>query len=323
VRLPYRSIRTATASLTLLAMPVLNADVALRYEIEIKLNPNLPAQIKQQAMQGMDASVPKEISMKFKNGRGYSSSGQFTSNCDFVKQEITILDLAGKRYATVGFDKFADEMAAAMPRMPQEVTSATAAMKTHIESKVTGQTAAIQGIEGEEHQVEMTVDAPATPNMPQGPMMRIVMHFWMAKASEAMRVPAVRELAGYNLFTVATLNPISSMRKMVQQVPGFGEGFAALMKEFQSGAYVTLRLRMEVFMPMIGAMAKQLPAGNNPFGAGFDAEAPFLEMNQELAEISTASIPDSVFEIPQGYAPVAAADILKDMLSRIQPTAKH
>jgi hypothetical protein len=79
------------ASLTLLAMPLLNADVTLRYKMEIKLNPSLPAQMTQ-AMQGTNAALPKESSMQFKSGKGYSSSGLNTI-CDFGKQEITVLSI--------------------------------------------------------------------------------------------------------------------------------------------------------------------------------------------------------------------------------------
>jgi hypothetical protein len=66
------------------------------------------------------------------------------------------------------------------------------------------------------------------PNMPSGPMMRMVMRFWRAKGSEVMRVPAVREVAGYNLFAAATMNPVSSMEKTFRQMPGFSDNFAAV-----------------------------------------------------------------------------------------------
>jgi len=72
---------------------------------------------------------------------------------------------------------------------------------------------------------------------------------------------------------------------------------------------------------MIAAMMKANP-GASPFGADFDANAPFMTMNQELAEISTASIPDSVFQIPEGYTAAPAADILKDMIARMQAGKK-
>jgi hypothetical protein len=36
-------------------------------------------------------------------------------------------------------------------------------------------------------------------------------------------------------------------------------------------------------MPVIAAM----PAGDSPFGAGFDADAPFIQIQMEVAKLST------------------------------------
>ncbi len=307
--------------LTLLAIPVLNADVTVRYKMEIKVNPSLPAQMAQ-AMQGTSASLPKESSMQFKSGKGYSSAGLNTLS-DFAKQEITVLDPAGKKYGSIQFDKFGDEIAAGMPQMPEQAKAAMAALKTHVESKTTGRTATIQGIEAEEHQIEMTVDGMPGTNMPEGPMMRMVMHIWIAKTSEIMRVPAVRELAGYHLFTASTMNPAAAIQKAFMQMPGLGGAMAEMVKGLQSSTQVILRMQVEMFMPMVAAMMKQAPAGTDAPGTAIDADAPFMEMNQEAAEVSTASIADSVFQIPEGYKSVAVSEILKDINARTKVPAKQ
>ncbi len=185
------------------------------------------------------------------------------------------------------------------------------AMKGHSQSKATGRTATIQGVEAEEREIVMTVDLPEMPGGPTGAMMRMVMHLWTAKASEATRVPAIRELAGYKLFSIAGMDPVTSMAKTFQQIPGFGDTMSALMKELKSGGTsVFLRTQVEMFMPMMGAMLKQMPG--SPAGAGFDPDAPLVHLTTELAELSTASVSDSVFQVPEGYQSVPAADILKD-----------
>jgi len=221
----------ALISLAMLAIPALDADVTLRYKTEVSFNPALPPQMAQ-AMPGMEAVLPKESSVQLRNGKGFSSSGANVSMCDFSKQEMTLLDNEGKRYATLPFAQFGDAFAGAMPEMPSQPAGMMASMKSHFESKATGRTETIQGIEGEEHEFVMTVDAPALPNMPSGgPMMRMVMRFWRARPGEVMRVPAVREVAGYNLFAAATMNPVSSMEKVFRQMPGFANNFAAVYKE--------------------------------------------------------------------------------------------
>jgi hypothetical protein len=322
MRLFLLSSRYLLASLTLLAMPVLNADVTLKYKSEVKLNPTLPPMIAQQATKGMNGALAPESSMQFKGGKGLNSASGITSISDFTKQEITLLDKEGKRYATVPAAKIADEMTAAMPQLPEQAKAAMASMKSHYSSKPGTSVATIQGVEAEEKQMEITVDMPAIPNVPAGPMMRLVMHVWMPKAGEALKNAAIREIAGHNLFAYTTMNPAATMAKMFQQMPGFLDAFDGMMKDLQSaGVPVILRMQMEMYMPMIGAMMKQNPQAGAMFGAGFDPDAAFVTMSQDLAEISTAAIPDAVFQVPEGFKQVPASDILKDMVTKMQAQA--
>ncbi len=311
--------RAAAAVLAFATVPSF-ADVTLRYKSDVKMNPTIPSAMAQQATAGM-AGLPLDSTLQLKGGKGFSTFNGFTSIYDFTKQEITLLDSSGKQYATLPAADFADQMMAAMPEMPAQAKTMMASMKTHFDSKMTGKTDTIRGIEGEERQMEITVDAPAMPNVPPGPMMRMVMHFWTAKQSETMRNPAVRELVGYNLFASATMNPVEMMAKMLRQMPGFSDAFEGMMKEFQKGGTpVVLRTQFEMYMPMIGAMMKANPQAN-PFGAGFDADAPLMTMTQELAEVSTATVDSKVFEVPAGYKQAPPADILKEMVAKMAKAA--
>lgn len=308
----------AAASLTLL-----QADVTLRYKTDIKMNPSLPPMITEQATKGMlNGSLPTDTSMQFKGGKGYTSAGVTTSIVDFTKQEVTLLDKDGKRFATLPAKDLADQMIAAMPQIPDAAKAAMASMKSHLNSKVTGTTATIAGIESEERQLEITIDAPAMPNVPEGPMMRMVIHVWTAKAGETMKSAAVRELAGYNLYGYATMNPIGMMQKMFQTMPGFGDAFTGLVKELQTNATpVMTRMQVEMYMPMIAAMMKQNPQAASMFG-GFDGTSPLMTMTQDVTELSSAPVPDSVFQVPEGYQSAPAADILKAMFDKMTAASK-
>jgi len=310
-------------SIALLAIS-LHADVMLRYKTDVKMNSTLPPMIAQQATKGMmSGAMPTDISMQLKGGKGYSSAGVSTAIVDFTKQEITLLDKDGKRYATVGVNDFADQMIAAMPPMPDQAKAMMAAMKSHFASKATGATATIAGVESEERQMEITVDAPPMPNMPEGPMMRMVMHVWTAKQSEVTKNPAIRELAGYNLYSYAVMNPVGMMDKVFHQMPGFADGFTGIMKELKgSGTPAVMRMQMEMFVPMIAAMLKRDPQTAAMFG-NFDGDAPLMTMTQDVTELSTAAVPDSVFQIPEGYQSVPPADILKMIFSQATAAAKQ
>jgi hypothetical protein len=86
------------------------------------------------------------------------------------------------------------------------------------------------------------------------------------------------------------------------------------MKEMMKGATV-LRVHMDMFMPAMAAMMQRMPAA--------DPDAPFMQMNQEVVELSTTPVPDSVFQIPEGYQEAAASDLIKGLLAKSQAAAKQ
>jgi hypothetical protein len=304
-------------ALTLFAPPALRADVTLRYKMEVKVNPDLPDQFAEQMKKGLADAMSSGPTLQFSNGKGVSTFFAYSTINDFTRQMVTVLDLKGKRYATLSSGQLADEMDRARPQQAAEAQAALAGMKGHFQSKPVTRTETIQGVEAEEHEFEISFDAPPNPNLPEGPMMRMAMRIWMPKPSEVMRVPAIREVAGYHLFAIATMNPAQTMEKMLSQTPGMAEALTSMKKEFQSGAGVALRMQIEVYTPMLGAMAKQHPE-SMPLGAGFDPDSAVVEVNSELVEISTAAIPDSVFQVPEGFQSAPVADIIKDQIAAMQ-----
>ena len=208
----------ASALLVPLTLSVVYADVTVRYKMEVKMNPALPAGMAAGAMK----ALPQESVLRLKDGKGWSSAALgYDSIVDFTTKEITLLDAAGKRYAKLTYDQFTEEMAAAMPEMPAQARGPMASMKTDVSpAKATGRTAIIQGVDAEEREMAVSVEGPAMPNVPPGPTVRMLMRFWTAKPSEVMRVPAIRELTGYSLWSYATMNPAAAMGKMMKRFPG-------------------------------------------------------------------------------------------------------
>jgi hypothetical protein len=93
------------------------------------------------------------------------------------------------------------------------------------------------------------------------------------------------------------MNPMGMLNKMLRGMPGMGDSIAGIIKEMQTGTAMLLRTHLEMRMPMLGAMLKNLPQGTkSPLGEGFDADAPFMQMDQEVADLSTATVPD--FTLP-------------------------
>jgi hypothetical protein len=152
-----------------------------------------------------------------------------------------------------------------------------------------------------------------------GPIISMTLRFWMARDEDVYKIPALRELKGYNAWAFATMNPSSMMERMFQSMPGMGENLSKFLKEMPKT--MMLRSSTMVKMPVFGVMMKQLPPEQNPFGKNFDPEAPFLEVTQELSEISEAAVPAGVFAIPEGYQQAEAGELVKSMMDHFKQAA--
>ena len=291
----------------------LSGDLTVRYQTDIRLDPALTPAKSIPLLRSIDAVKPRESWLRLKNGTSASSWGGTCAIYDFRRQEMTLIDEEARRRATVPVRQFAETMTRAMFEAPVVSGTQPVPLTSRFESKLTGRTAMIQGIEGEEREFVITADAAPAPDETAGPRLRVAMRVWTAKAGEASRITAIRELSRYDLFATDVTNPVAWAEKSFEQVPSLQGTFAALHRDIQaSGTPFVLRFEMEVFTTRNGILTKT----GSP--AGFDAEKPFVRLREELIDISSTAVPDSVFQIPEGYAAVSAVDILKSMVRRAQ-----
>lgn len=260
-----RSLRSVVL-LALAIAPVLLADVTIRYQQEFKTGAALPGATGK-------AMMPVQLSsIRIKGAKGYTDAGGFTMIMDFAKQELTLLDTANRKYATIAASQYSGKMAGLM----SDMQDAFASIKTKVESKKTGRTEVIQGVQAEEREITSSTEMPVSVPGQSSSAMKIVVQIWAAKPEEALRVPAFRELSGFQAWQKYFLDP----RDM------FGKGgMGTLLDEISKDQSVILRMHMSLYMP---------------FGA--DANAPFMQVNQEVVELSTAAVDESLFEIPKEYS---------------------
>jgi hypothetical protein len=236
-----------------------------------------------------------------KGGKAYTTSGKFNQIFDFVKQEVTLLDPAHKSFAVLPVSQLADSLAAAMPQptaaQSKAVSDLMASMKTKVDSKMTGQTSVIQGVQAEEREVTLTIDM-ALPGAAQASTaMKLVMQIWTAKASEALNVPAIRELTGYYAWQKYVMDPTAMMTKLMGKMPAMSGTVAPMIEELTKNQSVILRMHMDLYTTQT-----------------VDPNAPFMQMNQEVAELSSAPVDAALFEIPKEYTAVQAADLLRTLV---------
>jgi hypothetical protein len=307
--------KLAILALGLWAAPDLRADVTIRYQSEIKTSAVLQPMMEKLG-KTMQASTATSIRMR--GNKGYTTAGNSTEIFDFATGDVTLLDPAHKTYAVLPMSQLANKIAGAVPQMTPEQTKAlqeaAASIKSNVESKMTGKTAEIQGVQAEEREVTLTMDMPMLAAMnPNGPAMRMVMHIWTARKEEALRVPSIRELTGYQAWQRYMLNPAGMFEKLAGKMPGMSDNIRPVIEELFKNPSVILRTHVEMHMPFLVAMlAKQMSGQGQPMPA-VDPDAPVLEMNQEVAELSSAPVDGSLFEIPADYAAVSADDMVREM----------
>lgn len=266
------SIRKALVPATLLAMaalPLLRADVTIRFKTEMKSLAPIPT----------PADTPQVIRMK--GNKGVSSDGTQITIIDFAKQEITLVDKAHRKFATIPASEYGSKMAAMMPAIAAIGTGDPAAgpPKSKVESAKTGHTETILGVQTEESETRFSMEM-ALPGGLQGQAltMRIVTTEWNALPTETARVPAVHQLMGFNLWQDYFMGDAEAIRKMLPDVGG------AIADALKRGS-TTLRSNTKMYM-------------STP---GVESGSPFFEMNYEIVDLSTEPVDDAFFEIPAGY----------------------
>ena len=273
----------------------LRADVTIRYKIDYKFAESLPSAIMGQPLQQMDSSMPKEAVIQVKGNKGYSNYGKITYLTDFGAEQITLLDAAGKRFATLAMKDFADKLGASVP------TSAQTSIKSNFSSRKTGRTDTIQGIAAEENEMVLTIES-TEPLAAQsaGPLIKMAMQVWTAKTEEALRVPPLRQWAGYAAYS-SYLMPLTTFQKLFGGMQGPTQGFASMIEENNKG--LILKSRTQIYMPMISRFAQP----------GFDPNAPVMEITNEIVELSAEPVNDSVFQLPEGSQSTTVEELMKSL----------
>jgi hypothetical protein len=294
----------------------LRADVTIRYQTDFKPAAALQPLIEQFMKTAQSTNTGSAIRMK--GNKAYVDSGNWIEIIDFVKQDVTLISPEHKTFATFPLSQLTDKLASAMPQTSPEQTEAAAkalaSIKMTSDSKVTGHTEVIHGVQAEERELEisMTVPMPASMPQPAGPSMKLVMHIWTAKPDEALRNPAIRELTGYNQWQKYVMNPMGMLDKLGAKMPGITDTVRPMFEQLFKDQSVILRTHTDLYMPMLATFAKQMAGKGQPLA--IDPDAPLIQMNQEVAELSSDPVDGSLFEIPKEYTAAPADDLIRDMI---------
>ena len=312
---PYRCAMILLA-LAFCGASRLPADVTIRYQTDFQLSAGMPPMI-EQAMKPALAKT-SSLSVRMKGSKAWSTSRGIVEIIDLAKDELTLVDPTHHTFATFPASEFAGKMAAAMPQIPaaqmKAMQDAMSSIKTKVDSKVTGRTDTIQGVQAEEREIDITMDLPTPAATPQtSPSVRLAMQIWNAKQGEALRVPAIRELTGFNLWQKYFLDPAGMIAKIAGKMPGIGEMVTPLLRETLKNQSVILRIHVEMYMPFMAKLAQTMAAQKGETANAIDPEAPIIQMNQEVVELTDAPVDASLFEVPKEYTAAPADEMIRGM----------
>jgi len=304
--------RTILPVLFLAACASLQADVTMRMSMVMKINMAVPAAVPQLPF--------NEVLTRIKGDHGISTMGSFTTVTDISRDEITLIDNDGQRYAIIPMaDYLAKSQAAggaSMQNLPDQAKQMLANVKIDVASHDTGRTDRIAGIDAFEHEVDVNMSIPVPiPGQENGLQMNFRFHTWKPKPGETERVPALRELAAYNDRNQGFNNPMNMMRQMFSAMPGMSEGAGKIADEMKKGGSVIIGMEMGIFMPGLAKMMEQVRAGGAKVPDIPSGDTPLAEMHMDLKELSTDPVAAGVFTIPAGYKEASADDLMKGLLA--------
>jgi len=294
----------------------LYADVTMRMGLDLKFNLALPGALPQLPFNEMLTQV--------KGDRGYAVIGPIVAVTDLSTGKITLLDAKTKRYAAIAIADYISKIAGssgqgaqAMQNMPEEAKQMLAKIKFDAESRDTGRTSRIQGIDAYEREVLVHISIPVPlPGVENGLLVNLKMQVWKPKPAEFDRVPALRELAAYNDRNKGFGDPSAALRQMFGAMPGMGDHLGQMVDEMQKGGKVMLGMHMGIYVPGLGAMLDK--AGKGDAKALLPPEGePLLSVNLDLKELSSATVPAEVFSIPAGYKEAPVEDLMNGLTSAL------
>jgi len=303
-----------TLALALSSASLLRADATIRYKTDVKTMPALQPLIdKLLKTQGSDS----EVSVRMKGSKAVTTSRNIVQIFDFDKQEVTVIDRSRKTYAVLPVSKLADTLTAAIPHPASSQTPAAqqimSSVTSKVDSRLTGQTAVIQGVQAEEREVTINLEMPIPNSTQPAPTMKIVMHVWNAKAGEALNVPVIRELTAYNAWQRYVLSPTAMLQKMAGMMPGAAAALNPMIDEMTKNPSVILRMDLAIYTPLAAMLARKMPQAGSA-AQPVDADAPFLEFTQDVAELSNAPVDTALLEVPKDYTAVPAATLFSALV---------
>jgi TonB family protein len=307
-------------TLAVLGSQAVWADLTIRYQFELTPGPAIPAAAAATVKAQLAGILPGEMAMRVKGDKCTSSFGPLNSIIDTGKGEITLFNPATKQFATVPVAGYMEKVLAQQQvpaAVQQTLQTALQSLKIDVQTKKTGETSTIQGIQAEDNLVIVSIEGPNPAGVPLG--FRMEIHEWVATAEELTRNPALSQMATCSARLGPDADPSAIVEKILGPLVGTGGLSDALKGLAAVKGKVMLKTQTAAFAPGIVALLQAQGApGLAPAG---DVNAPLAEATFSLAELSTYLLSDALFQVPAGYQEASLEELLKTIPKPALPQA--
>ena len=254
-----------------LTAPAIRADITVHLHSDSKLVPAAAA----------------DRTVRLKGNRARFVIGNLPALADFGKQELTVLDPARKAYATIPLSQFRVRIKAAMPQMQAALAQMVDPAQIKTATTASRRTATIQGMTAQEGDLTITVTITIPGGDPSSKArMKLAVRIWIAAPAEFLHKPALKDLTTFNQW-----------QRYFLDIAGAFPGWHSAFEEMIRSGGVVLRTHTEIRMDVPGIAAA-------------DA-APVMTANEEVSQIASDPIDESLFRIPPDFAPAPFEDLVK------------
>jgi len=297
--------------LALVASEAAWADLTIRYSVDMKFGAAVPAEAAATAKQQVSRLFAAGMSTRVRGPRCATSFGPLNSILDATAGEITLLSPATMQFATVPVAGYTERVLGQQsipPEVRQAIQTLFQSLSIDAQSDKPGGTAVISGIRTEDNRTTISL---GIPNPAGGPAItiRAEIHRWMPADAELSRVPQLKDMSGCMTAMGSPGDPSAAFQQLLGPLSGGSEKLGSALKELSaSNGVPALKTSLDVFLTALPG----LPAASS-------AE-PTLAMDFNLAEFSTDPLPDSVFQIPEGYKSAPLEDLTKGFAAGLTQT---
>jgi hypothetical protein len=287
--------------------PTLRADVTARYTYEVKVASPFLAQTQR--------SMPLAHVIRVKGNRAYWRQGSVARIVDLSTGEVTLVDPESQSFTALPVKQYEEMFESAFKALPNSPANVKVpeSMKVRSESRVTDRTEVIQGVQTQERELTVYHEMPAPDGAGAGRGFKMLVRFWAAKPEEILRVPGLRELAGFDLWRSYFMNPQDMFLRGSRDLK-------AAFEPLDRDKPTVLRSYIATYSPMIAeSIAKAWRASGKAAG-DFDPNAPISEVTLELTELSSGPVDDAVFRVPEGYKAASAEDLMRKLVRPLLPS---